>query len=61
MALETLNVGMDAEGYLVDYKTWDEELAKKIAEEEGIFELTDRHWDVINYMRNEYAEKGDAP
>jgi len=54
-------VTLDEDGYLVDHNEWDEELAKEIAKEEGIEELTPRHWDVINYMRKEYAEKGDAP
>jgi TusE/DsrC/DsvC family sulfur relay protein len=28
---------------------------------EGIDELTDQHWQVIRFMRNEYAEKGTGP
>ncbi len=40
-------------GYLVNVSDWDEDVAKAIAAEEGI-ELTDKHWDVINYLRDEY-------
>jgi len=54
-------VEVDDEGYLVNLNDWDEELAKAIAKEEGIEELTDRHWDVIRFMRKEYEEKGTAP
>jgi len=40
-------------GYLVNLEDWTEEIAEIIAKEEGI-ELTERHWDVINYLRDEY-------
>lgn len=50
----------DADGYLVDEGTWTPELAHVIAEREGIT-LTDRHWVVINYARNEFKTKGEAP
>lgn len=52
---------LDADGNLADLNAWNEEIAKAIAAEEEINELTDRHWVVINYMRKEYQEKGDAP
>lgn len=41
------------QGYLVDLVDWNEDVARKLAEIEGI-ELTDKHWDVINYLRDEY-------
>ncbi|MFY9973391.1 MAG: TusE/DsrC/DsvC family sulfur relay protein, partial [Chromatiaceae bacterium] len=40
-------------GYLANYQDWNEDVARKLAEIEGI-ELTDKHWDVINYLRDEY-------
>jgi TusE/DsrC/DsvC family sulfur relay protein len=40
-------------GYLQDLGDWSEDVALKLAEIEGI-ELTDKHWDVINYLRDEY-------
>jgi TusE/DsrC/DsvC family sulfur relay protein len=40
-------------GYLQDLGDWSEDVALKLAEIEGI-ELTDKHWDVINYLREEY-------
>lgn len=50
----------DADGYLEDPNSWSEELGKEIAVREGIT-LTDRHWVVINYARNEWKTKGEAP
>ncbi|PKL83586.1 MAG: sulfur relay protein DsrC [Ignavibacteriae bacterium HGW-Ignavibacteriae-3] len=51
---------LDADGNLANLNEWNEEIAKELATEEGI-SLTDRHWTVINYMRNEFKAKGDAP
>jgi len=48
-------------GYLVDASDWDEEVAKVIAADEGI-ELTEQHWDVINYLRDEhFNNNGNEP
>jgi len=44
-------------GYLVDQTQWSEELAKVIAEAEGIT-LSDKAWDIINYLRDEYFNNG---
>jgi len=54
-------VELDKDGNLKNLFDWNEEIAKELAKEEGIEELTDRHWMVINYMRGQYEEKGDAP
>lgn len=44
-------------GYLVDLNDWNEDVCKVIAEGEGI-ELTDKHLDVVNYLRDEYINNG---
>ena len=44
-------------GYLVDQGDWDEDLAKVIAEAEGVT-LSEKAWDVINYLRDEYFNNG---
>ncbi len=58
--LEERNVQFDEEGFLKDPSQWDEDLARRIAAEEGI-ELTERHWDVIRFMRAEYEKTGQVP
>lgn len=40
-------------GFLVNPLDWDEDVAKALADIEGIA-LTERHWDLINYLRDEY-------
>ena len=54
-------VARDAEGFFIDPEQWTEEMADEIARENGIDELTDRHWIVIRFMRNAYLENGSAP
>lgn len=54
-------VELDDQGYLKNPSDWSEDMARELAEEEGIDKLTDRHWAIINLMRKEYLEKGDAP
>lgn len=52
---------LDADGHLKNTGDWDKEVAKEFARLEGIPELTERHWVVIDYMRKEYEANGDAP
>jgi len=52
---------LDADGHLKNLNDWDKEVAKEFAILEGIEALTDRHWLVIEFMRKEFKEKGDAP
>ncbi|UCD36844.1 MAG: TusE/DsrC/DsvC family sulfur relay protein [Fidelibacterota bacterium] len=54
-------IEFDDEGYMVDHTAWNREIAAVLAQEEGIETLTDRHFDVIEFMRKEVAEKGTAP
>ncbi len=56
-----IEVSTDAEGFFADPSKWTEAMAPQIAAAEGIAELTDRHWQVIRFMRDEYERKGDAP
>jgi tRNA 2-thiouridine synthesizing protein E len=50
------------QGYLADHNEWSEEIAREIAAEDGIDELTERHWDVIKFLRNEFIDNhGSQP
>lgn len=55
------DVARDEEGFLQNPDDWTEELAKELAKEVGISELTDMHWKVINFMRQEFKENGQVP
>jgi dissimilatory sulfite reductase related protein len=54
-------VARDPEGFLLDSSQWTEEMAGEIAAENRIGALTDRHWQVIRFMRETYMTTGSAP
>ena len=56
-----LTVSFDAEGFMTDPNEWTPEIAAVLATEEGIDELTEQHWVVINFVRDEYAKNGQSP
>lgn len=51
----------DPEGFLTDPEQWDEDVARAIAAEVGIDELTEPHWQVVRFMRERYLASGQAP
>lgn len=59
MALEFdgVTVATSANGYLEDQSQWTPQLAEHMAAGEEI-ELGDRHWDIINYLREEFFDNG---
>jgi TusE/DsrC/DsvC family sulfur relay protein len=58
--LAGISVERDAEGFLVDPSVWTEPMAEAIAAEEGV-ELTERHWEVVRFMRRSYETTGGGP
>jgi len=49
------------DGYLLEVTDWSEELVPVMAQADGI-ELTDRHMDVVNYLRSEHVNNaGNEP
>lgn len=57
LEFEGQTIETTANGYLADQTQWSEELATHMASLEGIT-LTDKHWDLIKYLREEYFENG---
>jgi len=54
-------VDVDPEGFLIDPAQWNETIAAGIATENGVAELTNRHWLVVKFMRERYLATGTAP
>ena len=52
---------VDGDGFLIDPSLWSKEVAKLFAKTDGIEDLTDNHWAVINIIRENFEEKGNAP
>ncbi len=54
MATRTIagkEVQVNDEGFLADPAEWNKDIAVEIAGEEGVGELTDAHWKVIDFCR----------
>ena len=63
MALEVngQTIATTDNGYLEDPNAWNEDVAKVIAAGEGI-EMTQEHWDVVQYLRDEHFNNaGNEP
>lgn len=52
---------MDAEGFFVDFNSWNEERAEKLARDQFNIELAERHWICIRIVREYYGKWGSMP
>lgn len=58
--LEGKTYETDEEGYLVNLGEWDETIAGYLATEEKV-EMTESHWEVVNFLREYYNDYQIAP
>lgn len=56
---KTFNV--DEDGFIDDFNNWEREWVDYVKESEGIKELTEEHWKVINLLQDYYKKNGIAP
>ncbi|WP_456388420.1 TusE/DsrC/DsvC family sulfur relay protein [Profundibacter sp.] len=56
---EGTEIETDANGYLTNQEDWTEEMGAFMASLDNV-ELTDRHRDVINFLRTEYFDNGQV-
>lgn len=54
-------IEFDEEGFMANPSDWDRTVASILAEDIGIEPLTDRHWQVIDFCRMDFASQGEAP
>ena len=62
MAMATIagkDVHINDEGFLTDYDEWSEEIAAELAKNIEV-EMTDEHWALIKWLREDYKEKGET-
>jgi tRNA 2-thiouridine synthesizing protein E len=52
---------VDEDGFIQDPSQWDDEVAKSLALTEGVEELTETHWQLVNYLRDYYLKNNIAP
>jgi tRNA 2-thiouridine synthesizing protein E len=53
-------VELNDDGFMTDPSQWNEDIARALASELGI-ELTDRHFLVIHFLRQEFEANGKVP
>ncbi|MBU1338859.1 MAG: TusE/DsrC/DsvC family sulfur relay protein [Acidobacteria bacterium] len=57
-----IKLQLNDDGFLIEPLEWNKDVALALArEQEGLDELSDDHWKVINYIRTYYLEKDLAP
>ncbi len=54
-------VELNDEGFLLDSAEWTPEVGETLAREVGIGPLTDKHWQVITFCREDAAREGQSP
>ncbi len=54
-------IEIDEDGFIQEPDRWDEAVALALAGTEGVSDLTDDHWKVVNFLREYYMEFGVAP
>lgn len=60
IAINGREIETDAEGYLANLEDWSEEVAEYLSKQDDL-ELTERHWQLLNWIRGYYQENGMAP
>ena len=54
-------VELDNDGFMVDSSQWTPEIAEALAEQAGVESLTERHWKVITFCREDAVQAGQPP
>jgi len=52
---------VDGDGFLQDPQIWNEDVARLFAVEDGTGDLSEKHWAVINFIRDHWKETDMAP
>ena len=55
------SIETDEDGYLLSADDWSENVAQYLATTVGIDDMTKEHWDVVNFLKDYYAEYKIAP
>jgi len=54
-------IDFDQEGFMTDPALWDRDVAVAIATDEGIEEIGDKHWEIVDFIRDYWKEHDLAP
>ena len=54
-------IEVDEDGFIQEPARWNEAVAAALAASEGVTELGEKHWKIINYLRDYFQKFGIAP
>ncbi len=52
-------IHVNDEGFLTEYAEWNDDLGKALASQIGV-DLTEAHWKVIHFLREDYKTQGET-
>ncbi len=61
VTVDGAQIEVDEDGFIVNPDLWSEAIVKEFGKLEGVENLTEKHWKVINYLRDYYKQFGIAP
>ena len=56
-----VNIKVDEDGFMEEPEVWNERVALALATTEGVNELSENHWKLVNYLRDYYLKNNIAP
>ena len=61
ITIENVQIEIDEDGFIQEPDKWSQAVASALAATEGVEALGERHWALINYLRDYYKKFGMAP
>ena len=61
MEIDGQTIEFDNDGFMTDPSLWNDQVAGAIAQEEGIADISEKHWAVVNFIRDYWKEHDLAP
>lgn len=59
--VDSVELEIDEDGFIQEPDRWNQDVAAALGKTEGVEQLTDEHWKVVNFLRDYYLEFGVAP
>ena len=59
--LGEVSMEVDEDGFMQEPENWNKDVAMALATTEGVDDLTEEHWKLVDYLRNYYLQFGVAP
>ena len=61
MQADDKSIEFDKDGFMTNPSLWNDQVAAAIAADEGIQEMLEKHWGIVNFIRSYWKEHGLAP